>query len=181
MRKLLDHLYTASGVLAAVFLVGIFAIVLAQVAANILDFAIAGVTGTAVGLVIPSYTDIAGFFLAAASFLALPYTFRRGAHIRVSLLLQGLPPLPRKIADTFSCLLACAICSYFAWYCWLLVLDSIDFGDVSPGLIPVPLWIPQAAMALGVSVLAIATADTAIRLIKDGRDPALESAGEGAE
>lgn len=181
MRKLLDHLYTASGVLAAVFLFGIFVIVLAQVGANILDFMIAAVTGTAVGLVVPSYTEFAGFFLAASSFLALAHTFRNGAHIRVSLLLQGLPPGPRKIADLFSCLVGMAVCAYFAWYSWLLVIDSIDFKDVSPGLVPIPLWIPQSSMAIGVTVLAIAIADTAVRLMIDGSDIACESAGEGAE
>jgi len=34
---------------------------------------------------IPSYSDFSGFMLAAATFLAMPYTFRSGGHIKVSL------------------------------------------------------------------------------------------------
>ena len=40
---------------------------------------------------IPSYADFAGFMLAAATFLAMPYTFRSAGHIRVTLITARLP------------------------------------------------------------------------------------------
>ena len=37
-----------------------------------------------------------------------------------------------------------------------LVQDSIAFGEVSYGMVPVPLWIPQSAMLAGIALLTLA-------------------------
>ena len=47
----------------------------------------------------------------------------------------------------------------------MLAYDSYDFGDVSIGMVPVPLWIPQAVMVLGLIWLLIALLDALIGLI----------------
>ncbi len=180
MRKTLDALYAACGVAAAGFLVAIFAIVLLQVGANALDFAVSLVTGLPVGLVVPSYAEIAGFFLAAASFLALPHALRKGSHIRVTLVLSRLPRAAQGVCAVLVCLVGAAVSAYFAWYAWELVFDSYEFGDLSPGLVPVPLWIPQIPIAVGASVLAVAMLDSAVRFIQDGRDSACDL-GAGSE
>lgn len=41
---------------------------------------------------IPGLTEYSGYAMAAASFLALAYTFHEGAHIRVEILISRLPP-----------------------------------------------------------------------------------------
>ena len=91
MRKLLDSLYLASGWAAACFIGAICTLVVAQVGLNLIDRVAGLATGTAIGLTIPSYADFTGFFLAAASFLALAHTLRQGGHIRVTLLISHLP------------------------------------------------------------------------------------------
>ncbi|NNK14741.1 MAG: TRAP transporter small permease, partial [Desulfofustis sp.] len=91
MRKFLDSLYLASGWAAAFFIAAICSLVVAQVCLNLIDRISGLITGTAIGLTIPSYADFTGFFLAAASFLALAHTLRQGAHIRVTLLISHLP------------------------------------------------------------------------------------------
>ena len=58
----------------------------------------------------------------------------------------------------------------FAWY-------SYQFGDVSSGVIRVPLWVPQAAMTLGAAILTIALADELVRVIRLGR-PSFRAAEE---
>ena len=68
MRKFLDSLYLASGWIAAFFIGAICALVVAQVCLNLIDRISGLLTGTAIGLTIPSYADFTGFFLAAASF-----------------------------------------------------------------------------------------------------------------
>lgn len=180
VRRSLDGLYSAGGILAAVALFGIFALILLQVIANCIDFASRLLTGTAIGLAVPSYTDFSGFLLVGASFLALAATFRAGGHIRVSLILQALPSYVRRITNVVCALLAGGLTLYMSWYCWELVMDSIEFGDVSSGLIPVPLWIPQSVMALGVSVLGVAVCDSLLAGLMGQSDPALDSL-EGGE
>ena len=160
MRAGLDSLYRVSGVLAAIFLAAICAIVLAQVGANVVDAIAGGITGSPIGLVIPSYAEFTGFFLAASSFLALAHTLRNDAHIRVTLLLQHMRPAGRRLAELWCAAAGALMAGYFAWYTVLLVLESIEFNDLSPGMIPVPLWIPQSAMALGLVILTIALVDT---------------------
>lgn len=177
MRKLLDTLYLASGVTAAAFIVAIFVIVLLQVGANSLDFIIGQIKGEPLGLTIPSYAEIAGFFLAAASFLALPYALRNGAHIRVTLVLMHLPAPMQKVASVFVCGVGAAVSGYLAWFSWMLVGESHEFGDLSSGLIAVPLWIPQIPIALGATILAISMIDSAVRFLQDGQDPACDLGG----
>jgi TRAP-type C4-dicarboxylate transport system permease small subunit len=169
MRSALDRLYAASGALSAAFLVAICVIVLAQVACNAVDAALPLVGRSPIGLVIPSYAEFAGFFLAASSFLALAYTLRAGGHIRVRLLLQRLPAGAQRLAEYWCVCAALFVSAYFAWYCWRLVAESLAYHDMSPGIVPVALWIPQSAMALGLSVLAIAFVDELVGLMRGRR------------
>jgi TRAP-type C4-dicarboxylate transport system permease small subunit len=177
LRQALDLLYRVSGGLAAAFLVAICAIVLVQVALNLIDKLVALIGGEPPGLLIPSYAEFAGFFLAASSFLALAYTLREGSHIRVSLLIQHIEG-PRRRAIELWCLLVCALLTgYFTFYLGRLILESLEFGDVSPGMVPVPLWIPQSAMELGLVVLTVALVDEFCRVLR-GRAPSYQGKGE---
>src|SRR5512145_1629658 len=76
MRRPLDALYDAVGALAALFLVGVLAMVLLGIAGRWFDFHVPG-------------TDAyAGYCMAACGFLALAHTLKRREHIRVTLLLE---------------------------------------------------------------------------------------------
>lgn len=178
MRRALDTLYRLSGGLAAVFLAAICAIVIAQVGANILDTISLAVRGEPVGLAVPAYAEFTGYFLVAASFLALANTLRAGSHIRVSLLIRGLGPAPRRWAEIWCTVAGLAFSAYFAWYAVWMVVDSYIFNDVSPGIVPVPLWIPQSAMAIGLIVLVLALADEFVTVLR-GRPPAYAKGDEG--
>lgn len=169
MRTFLDGLYRLSGAAAAFFIVAICAIVLLQVGANVIDALAKAFTGTAIGLVIPSYAEFAGFFLAAASFLALASTLRHGAHIRVTLAIRLLKPLPRRAAELAVVLVGLALSGYFTVYTALLVAESLEYDDVSPGIVPVPLWIPQAVMAFGLLVLTVAFLDELVGQLRGAR------------
>ncbi|MEM6678390.1 MAG: TRAP transporter small permease [Pseudomonadota bacterium] len=166
MRAHLDRLYDLSGVVAAGFLALIALTVLVQVAFNLVDAVALAVTGRAVGLVLPSYAEFTGYFLATSSFLAAAHTLRRGAHIRVSLVLQRLGPRARQVAEVWCGGVGALLGLYFTGWMWALVEESLRFGDLSPGLIPVPIWIPQAGMALGLTVFTVALIDACVSAIR---------------
>jgi TRAP-type C4-dicarboxylate transport system permease small subunit len=168
VRGFLDWLYRASGALAAFFLVAICVIVLLQVGANLIDTVIAAAGGTPRGLLIPSYAEFAGFFLAASSFLALASTIRHGAHIRVLLVISRFSGRARRVLEIWCVAVGTAVSAYFAWYTLLLVGESFEYNDLSPGIVPVPLWIPQSAVALGLVILTIAFVDDLVRLLRRG-------------
>ena len=177
MRQLLDLLYKASGALAAVSLVAICVIVMAQVLGRVIDAVANALTGEQIGLIVPSAAEFSGFFLAGASFLALAYTFRHGGHIRVRLLVQRFSHGAQHVVEIWCLLVALGLAAFFAWNVVLLVIDSWEFHELSVGIIPVPLWIPQSFMALGLIVLTIALLDDLVHVVK-GADPSYEGAGE---
>lgn len=156
MRRLLARLYFACGVLAAVFLVGVCLSSLYSIG------------GSLFGYVARSADDFGGFCMAASSFLALAYTFGNGEHIRVTLVLEKLHGATRRAMELW-CLLAGAFLSgYFAWYSIKMTYLSWELQDVSQGLIVVPLWIPQIAMALGTTTLFIAMVEKLVDVARGG-------------
>jgi TRAP-type C4-dicarboxylate transport system permease small subunit len=159
MRRSLDLLYRLSGALAALFLVAICGVVVLQVGANILDAAFKAVTGAPLGFVVPSYAEFTGYFLVGASFLALAYSLRAGSHIRVSLLIRGLGSGARRWIELWCTASGALLSAYFAWFSIEMVVESYQFNDLSSGIVPVPVWLPQATMPLGLIVFAIALID----------------------
>ena len=168
MRRLLDGLYRLSGVIAAAFIATICIIVVFQVVLNAIDRLSTIFTGSAIGLTIPSYSDFTGFFLTAATFFALAYTLREGGHIRVSLIIQNLPPGPRRMIELWCLALATCLTAYFTWFAANLVAESYIYNDLSAGIVPVPIWIPQASIVAGLVVLTIALADDLVVTLAGG-------------
>ncbi len=177
MRRMLNRLYLISGWIAALFIVAICTVVTAQVVLNLIDKIARLITGNAIGLTIPSYSDFTGFFLAAASFLALAYTLREGGHIRVTLLTTHLSTRWRRVVELWCVGLATAMALYFAWYTLLLTHESFIYEDLSPGMIAVPIWIPQSGMLIGLTVLSIALVDEFVCQML-GHESSYEGKGE---
>lgn len=158
MDKVLDRLFAACGALAAVFLAAICVIVLAQV------------IGRLMGIAIPSADEFAGYCLSASSFLALGYALRRDAHIRVTLLIDRLPPRTRRGFEAVCAFAGLALAGYLTFFTAEMIYWSIEFGDVTQGLVPIPLWIPQMGMMLGTAALTLAFLADAAAILR-GRDP----------
>lgn len=177
LRHGLNKLYLASGWLAAACIAIICLLVLCQVCLNAVDRISGLLTGSAIGLTIPSYADFTGFFLAAASFLALAYTLREGGHIRVTLILTRLNAKLRHVFEIWSLLFCSTVAVYFSWYTFLLIRESYEYNDLSSGMIAVPIWIPQSTMLVGLIVLSIALIDELCSTIL-GNKPGYADAGE---
>ena len=121
------------------------------------------------GFLVPSLAEFSGYLLAAASFLALAGTLKRGAHIRVTILLLSVPESARRWLDLWTMAAGAAFVGYIGWHLGRLSLDSFRFDEVSYGIIPLPLWIPQAAMALGALILLVALVDELVITVRRGR------------
>ena len=147
MRKTLDGLYDGAAALAALFMVGLLAMVLLSVVGRQLHFNVPG-------------TDAyAGYLMAGAGFLALAHTLKRGEHIRVTLLLSALSGSTRRGLELWALFAASLLAWLFAIYACKLSWQSYTFNDVSTGNDATPLWIPQLSMAVGTLILAIAFID----------------------
>ncbi|PSC06818.1 C4-dicarboxylate ABC transporter permease [Alsobacter soli] len=161
IRRFLDALYLGAGILAGLFLVAIFLLMMGLS------------VGREFGLNIPAGDDFTAWSLVAMAFLGLAHTFKRGEMIRVGLLLERLHGRKKQIAEIVSLTVAAAFIGYFAWQAWTLAFDSWRFGDMSQGVVVVPLWIPQAGYVLGLAVLFIAVLDELV-VVLQGRRPTYE-------
>ena len=162
MRRALDTLYSLCAGLAALCLVAIAALVAVQVGARLLDNALVFVGLAPTGFNVPSLAEIGGYLLAGATFLALADTLAKNVHIRVDLLTTRLPERARSILDGLVALTGAAIAGFGAYATFAFALKSHRFGDVSYGMVAVPLALPQSALALGLAVLAVALIDEAV-------------------
>lgn len=168
LRTLLDGLYLWSGRLSACFLVAICAVVTAQILGNLIDRVMIVLTGSPIGIIIPAYSDFAGFFLATSTFLALAYTLTSGEHIRVRVLLSRVPEAYQRWVEIWCVAFSVLMVGIAAWYGIILVHESWMFGDVVPGMVAIPLWIPQSGMVLGLAILLIALIDALVVLLLGG-------------
>lgn len=121
-----------------------------------------GVVAREVQWDIPGLDAYAGYAIACALFLALPATLRHGEHIRVTLLLDRLPPAARGALEWICLATGLAIALTMAWYASRLVWVSWATHDISPGADATPLWIPQIGMALGCAGFALSFAQALV-------------------
>lgn len=171
MRAGLTILYRASGALAGAFLVGICAIVAAQVLGNVIDRFVILLIGRPIGIIIPGYSDFAGFFLAASTFLALAHTLTTGEHVRVRLVISRVPPRAQRWLEVWCAGLGAVGTAIATYFTVRLTYDAWRFGDAVTGMVPVPLWIPQSAMILGLTILTVAFVDVFLSVLLHGRPP----------
>ena len=188
--RVLDGVYVASGVIAGFFMV------------MILTLIVIGMVARWSSIAVPGTTEFAGYAMAATSFFALCHALTRGAHIRVSIILNANDFLKRWL-DVFAVFGAAIIATYFARFAiktnflsvmlndrtqgqdqipeWLVSLFSLDFAGVADGsttLVYTPVWIPQLAMSIGTVLLAIALWDTLYRMLVTGVNPIVSEAIE---
>ena len=171
LRKVLDTVYVAAGAVAAVCLVAILLLIVVQMVARW------------TGAVFPGAASYAGYAMAGASFLAFANALNRGAHIRVSILLNAVPPRARRLLEIWCFGLATAIAAYFTYYAYWFVYWSWKFNEISQDQDATPLWIPQSVMVVGGAILSLALFDNLCHVIFRGehrltRDIVDQSFGE---
>jgi TRAP-type C4-dicarboxylate transport system permease small subunit len=157
MRETLDKLYDAAAWLAALMMVGTLVMVVLGMLDRYVSINFRG-------------TDMyAGYCMAGAGFLALAHTLKKNEHIRVTLLLNALPPGGKKVLEVWSLCAAVLLSGLFCFYSIKLAWQSWDFHDISTGNDATPLWIPQIGMALGTLVLLIAFVDELVMELRGQR------------
>ncbi|WP_425051588.1 TRAP transporter small permease [Psychromarinibacter sp. S121] len=155
LRRILDTLYLAGGVVAALFMIAILAIIVLQMLARW------------TGFVFPGASNYAGYCMAGASFLAFAYALNHGAHIRVSLALKALGRF-RWWGELWCFGIGAVITTWMAWYAWKGTYWSWKLKELSQGLDATPVWIPQITMVVGTILLALSFWDHLLRLIVTG-------------
>jgi TRAP-type C4-dicarboxylate transport system permease small subunit len=129
---------------------------------------LAQIGGRLLGFAAHSFDEFAGWCMAASSFLGLAYTLRANEHIRMTLLLHHARGRTRRALEAACLAAGVALVGFFAWHALDMAWFSYVTGDVSQGLVPAPLWIPQSAMAAGLAILLVALADDLVIALAGG-------------
>lgn len=173
MGRVLQKIYDVCGAIAG----GLILLICVLISMQIILNAFGRLSPGTLPSTIPSYADFSGFMLAGATFLALAHTLRAGGHIRVNLVTARLPQHVQFFAEGFVLALAIALVGYATWFMGALVVESLHYGDVSTGIVPVSLWIPQSVAAFGIALLLVAIIHTFVDLIQAGH-PVLSTPDE---
>ncbi|MFP7671877.1 TRAP transporter small permease [Marivita sp. S0852] len=173
MGRTLQKLYDICGAIAG----GLILLICLLISAQIILNGFGRLSPGTLPSTIPSYADFSGFMLAGATFLALAHSLRAGAHIRVNLVTGRLPQRLQFFVEAGVLVIAILLVGYATWFMVGLVLESLHYGDVSTGIVPVALWIPQSVAAFGTGLLLVALVHTLVDLIQSGK-PVLSTPDE---
>ena len=147
MRSALNKLYDGAAWAAALMMIGTLLMVVLGMVDRYVTINFRG-------------TDMyAGYCMASAGFLALAHTLKKNEHIRVTLLINSVPPVAKRVLELWSLTAAVLLSGLFCFYAIKLSYQSWDFHDISTGNDATPLWLPQIGMAAGALVLLIAFID----------------------
>ena len=133
----LKSIYKFSGHVAAFFLILVAVFILIGIASRIFGFYIRGLA------------EYSGYCMAASSFFALSYTFVEGGHIRITLFLEKVSGLKKKILEIWCLIIASFYSGYLAFYFIKMLKISYEFQERSEGADEILIWIPQTSVALG--------------------------------
>ena len=104
--------------------------------------------------------EIGGYLLVAMTFLSMSVAEAHGAFHRVELIQARLGFNARVISQIVFDLMSLGASAVITWQLTRLVLNSWRSEDVAPTPLQTPLWLPQAAMAIGTALLCVALVRT---------------------
>lgn len=157
LRRVLDALYDGAGYLAGGFVFAIFAVMIGGSALRELGFRTGGTD------------DLVAWFCAAAGFLAMAHTFRRGDFVRVVLLIEHAGKRRARHLEIVALVIATLFVGFLTFAGALFVYESWEFHDMANGLIAIPLWIPQSSFVVGTLLLLAAIVEELIGVLRGHR------------
>ena len=80
----------------------------------------------------------------------------------------------RKFVELFTIGFCIVFIGYLTYWAFDFVYFSHKFGDISPGLLAIPFWIPRLAMALGSFIFLTALIDEFVSVVL-GAKPSYEA------
>ena len=154
----LNKLYRFSGYVAAIFLILVAVFILIGISSRIFGFYIRGLA------------EYSGYCMASASFFALAYTFVEGGHIRITLFLEKLSGLKRRIVEVWCLSVGTFFSGYLAFYFVKMLIISYKFQERSEGADEILIWIPQTSVAFGSAIFFISVLHQLILITTKNND-----------
>ena len=103
--------------------------------------------------------EIVGYLMVALIFLSLGETMMAGRHIKIDLFVSRIPKRPRHVLELLTLILSTGIAGFFTWHGLKTMLRSLEYDRSDAfGALNTPLYIPQVALPVGLSILTLVLA-----------------------
>ncbi len=124
--------------------------------------------------------ELGGYAMVAIGFLGLAYSAAEKSHIRITFVVERIPPRAAGFIRVATLVLALAFVAVAAWVSWKFIGDSFTRNMRSNSLLMTPLKWPQMALPVGFTLFALVILGQLARAIGDLRAgrPADEFGGE---
>lgn len=106
-------------------------------------------------------TEFSGYLLGGVVFLGLGYLYRKGGHVRMTLLLDATNPKLSRILYWLTDFLVFCCALIQLWRLSELAYESYVFNWRSSTTLEIPLYLPQSIMVLGAFIFALEIVNTA--------------------
>lgn len=124
------------------------------------------VTSRKLGGPFSGLTDTFSFFvIIAVGTLPLAYTLSRDSHVRIDVLKNFYSARMNRVSDFFAILGILFLSAVMAWQASTNALESYRLGSYIPqSIVTLPLYVPQAIMAIGYLFLTLQAARQALAM-----------------
>ncbi len=149
-----DRVSQLAGVLAVLLVVGIVALIIAEVLCR-----------TLFNISLSFAWEYSAYFLGTAIFLGAAFTLRTGGQVRVAFLTTSRNPRVARVSEYLATIFGVGVTCYlavsmvlFAWQTWVA-------GSTSFTVVAVPLVYPTSGLAVGAVLLALQMVVRLVRLL----------------
>ena len=105
------------------------------------------------------------FLMVVLTFVGASAAFAKNSHIRMSFLVEKLPPRVAHYIEIAVMLAAAVLFAILVWYGSKLLLDDWNYGTTSPG-IGIPQWIYTLWLPLLSAVITLRILGRILRLLR---------------
>lgn len=121
--------------------------------------------------------EYSGYALSAMVYLGLGFSFREGAHIRISFLKDRIHGVAGFIVEIFCHLFVAILCGLSSMYMWDMFRLSKARNLTAYTVAETPLYVPQFIVFVGLCVLTVQIVARLLHLLAAGPAALKEEAG----
>jgi TRAP-type C4-dicarboxylate transport system permease small subunit len=100
-------------------------------------------------------SEYSGYTLAAMIYLGMGFSFRQGAHIRITFLRERLGGWPLHLLEITCTAIGSLLCILSTLFLWDMVHTSYLRGTTAYTVAETTLWIPQAIILIGLVIMTL--------------------------
>lgn len=115
--------------------------------------------------------ELSRLFLIWAVFASAAWLLAANGHIRVTVVVERLPRVLRRVASVTALLFVAIVSTFVAWHGLPIALQSLEVGRTTGSMLDIPQWWSQAAIPFGFALMALEAFALALGVLAGGPDP----------